>query len=390
MRRRTAAWVSGVAVASVLVVGGVAVAATGALAPQTAGPATVPSTPQPGEEPEQRTASDAATDFLGEWVDDGRVVRRDQGGDTVSEGQAYGLLIALAADDEAAFDDIWQWTAQNLQRPDGLLAWRWADGSVVDDEPASDADLDAARALALAADRWQRDDFGAEADRLSAVILDRMTAPVPTGLILLPGIWAAKEPAVYNPSYASPAAFAVLSERTGDPRWAALQAGSQATTAALLDAAPLPPDWARVGADGSVQVAGGPSDADAVVRYSYDAARLPIRYAESCDPADAALAARLVDPLQRDPEIVAVLDLGGAAETEDRHPLALAARAGAFAGAGDAAAAGRDLASADALAQEQPTYYGAAWAALAVNLLTRDDLGGCAVLPTATPPEEES
>lgn len=383
MRRRTAAWVSVAVAASLLVVGGIAVTATGALAPRETGPAAVPSTPQAGDaEPERRTAAESAAVFLDEWVDEGRVVRRDQGGDTVSEGQAYGLLVALAADDEGAFDEIWTWTAENLQRPDALLAWRWEEGRIVDDEPASDADLDAARALALAADKWQREDLGAEADRLATVLIEQMTAPVPSGLILLPGLWAAGEPAVYNPSYASPAAFAVLGQRTGDPRWGALAEGSRATTSALLDTAPLPSDWARVASDGTVSVSGGPSDTDTVVRYSYDAARLPVRYAESCDPADVALAARLAPTLLRGDDGHAVLDLGGSPENEERHPLALAARAGAVAGTGDIEGADRDLIAADLLSQEQPTYYGTAWTALASNLLTRNDLGGCAILPS--------
>ncbi|WP_295787969.1 glycosyl hydrolase family 8, partial [uncultured Microbacterium sp.] len=48
--------------------------------------------------------------FLDTYVDAGRVVRTDQGGDTVSEGQAYGLLLAVAADDPSRFDSIWEWT----------------------------------------------------------------------------------------------------------------------------------------------------------------------------------------------------------------------------------------------------------------------------------------
>ena len=41
---------------------------------------------------------------------DGRVVRLDQGRDTVSEGQAYGLLLAQAAGDQQAFCRMWTWT----------------------------------------------------------------------------------------------------------------------------------------------------------------------------------------------------------------------------------------------------------------------------------------
>ena len=46
---------------------------------------------------------------------------------------------------------MWDWTRDAPAARDGLLAWRWADGRVVDHEPATDADLDAARALVLAA-----------------------------------------------------------------------------------------------------------------------------------------------------------------------------------------------------------------------------------------------
>ena len=77
-------------------------------------------------------------------------MRPDQGGDTVSEGQAYGMLIAAGVGDEDRFRQVWAWTDEHLQRRDRLLAWRWADGAVVDSTPAADADLVAAGALALA------------------------------------------------------------------------------------------------------------------------------------------------------------------------------------------------------------------------------------------------
>src|SRR5215469_15182241 len=58
--------------------------------------------------------------FLSTYVQpDGRVTRPDQGGDTVSEGQAYGLLLAEAAGDNGAFGRIWRWTHDHLQLPNG-------------------------------------------------------------------------------------------------------------------------------------------------------------------------------------------------------------------------------------------------------------------------------
>lgn len=361
----------------------------GSAAPSSSGPDEPAPAPAPSASaPATRTAPEAADAFLADWVDDGRVVRRDQGGDTVSEGQAYGLLLALVADDPAAFGEIWDWTEANLVRPDGLLAWQWADGAVVDDEPASDADLDAARALVLAGAAWDEPAYTDAGTALATDVADRMTVTTVLGRVLAPGVWAtAADPYGYNPSYASPAAYAVLGEATGDPRWAELAAGSAATTAALLDVSALPPDWAQVHGDGTVEAMPGAAGTGLSVRYGYDAARLPVRYAESCAPADTALAARLAAPLGTDDALAAELDLGGTAldGTEDRHPMAYVARAAARAADGDTPGATDDLDRADRVAQEVPTYYGAAWAALGRALLESDALGGCAPLGDAEP-----
>jgi hypothetical protein len=340
--------------------------------------------------PVNRSADELSEAFLAEWVDDdGRVVRRDQGDDTVSEGQAYGLLLAAAVGDEERFDAIWQWTQDELVRPDGLLAWQWSEGAVVDDEPASDADLDAARAFVVAGERFDRPELTEQGDALGAVILDELTVETALGRILLPGLWAAQaEPYAYNSSYASPAAFDILGESSGDPRWAELAEGSRAVTTAVLASTDLPPNWSQVRADGTVDAMAGPSAAATVdassptggVEYGYDAARLPIRYAESCDPADTALAAQLLPALDREPTVAAQLDLGGTAVTGDEHPLGYAARAASFAANGDVGAAYGDLETADGVDLETGTYYGAAWSALTAQLLTSESLGGCAPL----------
>lgn len=84
-----------------------------------------PTEPQsrPGVLPQGRP-SPAVTAFFSSYVDaSGRVVRKDQGGDTVSEGQGYALLLAAAVGDRARFSSVWTWTKAHLQRQDGLLAW---------------------------------------------------------------------------------------------------------------------------------------------------------------------------------------------------------------------------------------------------------------------------
>ena len=53
----------------------------------------------------------------------GRVVDNANGDISHSEGQGYAMLLAVAADDRSAFDEIWGWTrAQLMLREDGLAA----------------------------------------------------------------------------------------------------------------------------------------------------------------------------------------------------------------------------------------------------------------------------
>jgi len=55
--------------------------------------------------------STAAHRFLDTYVSsDGRVQRKDEGNDIVSEGQAYGMLIAEIARRDDLAQSIWSWT----------------------------------------------------------------------------------------------------------------------------------------------------------------------------------------------------------------------------------------------------------------------------------------
>ena len=143
--------------------------------------------------------------------------RADQGGDTVGEGQAYGMLIAAAIGDEERFDSIWGWTKDNIQRPDGLLSFLWRDGKVADPQAASDADVDAARALLVASCRFKTPGYCATRRSTSA----RRSWPTrrPTSRARRcswPARGPARPPITLNPSYFSPATFAALGD--GDRR----------------------------------------------------------------------------------------------------------------------------------------------------------------------------
>lgn len=318
----------------------------------------------------------SARHFLDAYVEpDGRVSRPDQGDDTVSEGQAYALLLAVAADDEARFDLVWDWTTSELARGDGLLAWHWADGAVVDEAPAADADLDAARALLLAGDRWQRSDLLAAGRALGEALAEHEVVSSPTGPVLLAGPWAVGPPTVVNPSYGSPRAYDVLLAAGVSGPWDELAVGDRARLEGVgVPAGRLPPDWAHLDDAGHLEPVGPPWAPDDSPSWSFDAARVPIRLAESCDPADRALAAALAATLGEGASTRMALDGG---EQAAAHPLGLVARAAVADAAGDDARAGRLLAAAVELEEAQPSYFGAAWVALGRVMLTTDLLNPC-------------
>jgi endoglucanase len=306
-----------------------------------------------------------ADGFLDRYVEaDGRVVRHDQGGDTVSEGQAYAMLIAVAEGDEERFARVWSWTREHLRRRDGLLAWRWADGRVADPQPAADADLDAARALLLAAGLFEEPRYAVEGRALGRAIAEHETAPGVGTTVLVAGPWA-RERAVVNPSYFSPRAFAMLGLDE-------LAASSRRLTDRLTESG-LPPDWADVEPWGVVPV-GPPVGGEP--GYAYDAVRVPIRLAESCDAADRALAARLWPRLREQPG-AARRALDGTPLTGEESAAALAGAAASAFAAGDEAASRSLLDRAAALDEERPSYYGSAVVTLTRAMLETDALGRC-------------
>jgi endoglucanase len=326
-------------------------------------------------------ASDAAYAFLDTYTrDGGRIARLDEGGDTVGEGQAYALLAAAALGDGERFERIWAWTRANVQRPDGLLVFRWADGAVVDPQPASDADLDLAHALLVAACRFDRPDLREEAERVGRAVLESQTATAAGRRVLLAGPWAARDDGlVVNPSYLDPLTLTALQDVTGDARYGEVADAGRAHVGALSD--PLPPDWAVVDPDtGDARPVAGPDDREGTPRFSFDAPRTLVRMAVDPSAEGRAVAARAWPAFARTaPEDLRVEHaLDGEPAGDSRSPVTLVAAAGAAQAAGDRDASARLLAGADRLAREHPTYYGAAWVALGRLMLTTPRLRPCA------------
>jgi endoglucanase len=328
-----------------------------------------------------RPSQPAAASFLASYVQpDGRVARTDQGGDTVSEGQAYGMLLAEAAGDSAAFGRIWGWTREHLQLPDGLFAFHAdAAGRVISAEPASDADVLIAWALLRYAGP-QAAAWHADGRRVADAVLAREVTAGPGGTpVLAAGPWATGRPASLDPSYWSLQAFAGIGRATGNPEWTRLVASAVAMTRELTsDGRTLPPDWAELTAGGVLAGEPAPNGSQPQTQYGLDAQRVTVWFASSCDPAASALAARWW-PLLRSGDHAQALALRPDGSVLDATPavLPLVATAAAADVAGHAGMATRLLSRAAAQQRDHPTYYGGAWDALGAALLTSGALGGC-------------
>jgi endoglucanase len=245
---------------------------------------------------------------------------------------------------------------------------------VVDPEAASDADLDASRALLVAACRFHRPALRVQALKLGQAILrDEVgTASFRGEPVLTAGPWAIVPTVTLDPSYFSPASFLALRAATNDPRWGALAASSRAITSDLMPTSSrLPPDWARLEGDTPVPI-GSPSDPASPARFGFDAVRTLVRMAEDPDAAGRRIAARAWPVFEnQDPTKLPVEHtLHGRPIGHILHPVVLVAAAAAAGAAGHPAARAGLLDEAEALDRHDPTYYGAAWVALGRIMLT--------------------
>jgi endoglucanase len=321
-----------------------------------------------------------ATMFLGTYVKpDGRVNRPDQGGDTVSEGQAYGLLLAETTGRDRLFHQIWRWTQVHLQLGNGLFAYHAnAAGRILSPEPASDADLLMAWALLRYRGPGAVAMHGDGRRVADAVLRDEVTEGAGGMPVLTAGPWATGRPATLDPSYWSLPAFTGLARLTGNGEWQRLADSAMLLTQQLTGGGRLlPPDWAELAA-GGVHPEAAPDGSAPQPQYGLDAQRAVVWFAASCDPKARALAGRWWPLLRARAHYQSLaLQLNGADLTPTPAVLPFVAAAAAAHAAGDTAASLRLLRLADRQQRHDPGYYGSAWSALGLVLIRSHVLSGC-------------
>lgn len=211
----------------------------------------------------------------------GRVVDSANGLISHSEGQGYGMLLAVAANDRETFERIWGWTRANLMvRDDQLIAWRWTPGqrpAVADMNNATDGDILVAWALAEAAEFWGDAAFRASGRRIAVEVGRKLILfKTSQGALMLPGVMgfsAADRPdgPVVNLSYYVFPAFARLGLVAPELDWAGLtQTGLDLIKAARFGPSELPSDWISA-RDGALRPA-----QEFPPQFSYNAIRIPL------------------------------------------------------------------------------------------------------------------
>jgi endo-1,4-beta-D-glucanase Y len=208
--------------------------------------------------------------------DNSAVVVKD-GGQVVSEGIAYGMLISVNMDDQALFDKLWKFYTDHLDE-NGLMNWSMG----VCDAPgnnmahaAADAELDALMALLQANAAWGGT-YVSDAQTLAGNILLHEVEECDGRTILKPGdVWGGCSDMTgqerINPSYFAPGYYRAFAKAFPDQAatWTALLEGSYELIPPIQTRlGGLFPDWS--GVDGSDWYDAG---------YGYDACRTPWRLA---------------------------------------------------------------------------------------------------------------
>lgn len=198
----------------------------------------------------------------------------------VSEGIGYGMLAAANLNQSDDFARLWAFYKARLNG-NGVMGWKYpvsCTGGAQDSNAASDADIDAAMALIVAAKTFNNSNYLNDAKTLIASVKRSETLTNCSGgryaLKASDGGWANCDE--LNPSYFAPGYYRVFGTVTNDATfWNKMATDALALLAQWQNKTGngTVPDWGR--SDGSL---GSPSHSSGNT-YGYDACRVPWRVA---------------------------------------------------------------------------------------------------------------
>ncbi|WP_055448410.1 glycosyl hydrolase family 8 [Lacinutrix mariniflava] len=200
---------------------------------------------------------------------------------TVSEGIAYGMLLSAYANDKELFDGLWLFY-QDFLNANGVMNWK-IEGctTVIGNNGATDAELDAAYALIVADKKWQSTGtINYENDALSLINIIKAHEIENGTFVLKPGdAWGGSN--ATNPSYLAPGYFRAFGVYSNDTAfWNAVANKSYTILNANLSennaSYNLVSDWSKADGTYSSETSWAYDQGHS---YYYDAARTPWRMA---------------------------------------------------------------------------------------------------------------
>jgi endo-1,4-beta-D-glucanase Y len=198
------------------------------------------------------------------FVRSNTVIAPEQSNVVTSESMGYGMLIAAAMGDKAAFDKFWGYVQGKLSG--GLMTWKEGQSG-----SASDGDLDIAYALLVANLQWPSGGYKSPADAMAGNIASKdIVSNVVRG-------GSSFQNSNFNASYFIPVAMRKLAGLSG----AIATNYGFVNTNISAGAARVPTDWGnpsngQPSGPGSAQVTSDITDGDSGA-MGYDAARVPWR-----------------------------------------------------------------------------------------------------------------
>jgi endo-1,4-beta-D-glucanase Y len=195
-----------------------------------------------------------------------KVIRPENGNDTVSEGIAYGMMIAVQFDDKALFDGLYTYWKAKQFNSTGLMSWCIGNGGSQcgpSTGTATDADEDAAFAMLQASKQWTGGSYASEATKLISAV---MATDMSGSYIKAGSNYSGSDKT--NPSYFAPAFYRLFG-------WTALADNSYTLLNASLMGRSngLVPAWCTGPSCSAPTSNGGTND----MIYQYDSHRVPWR-----------------------------------------------------------------------------------------------------------------
>ncbi len=188
---------------------------------------------------------------------------------SVSEGIAYGMLIAAYMGDKKLFDDLWGYWKAHSPSGSTLMDWKiGAGGQPEGTGSASDADEDAAFALIVASKQWG-DTYLTDTAGAKKMLADIWSKDISSNQVN----GGSSYPSARNPSYLAPAYYRIFADYdTHDWNAVATTSYSMLKAISAKITGNLVPAWCTTGcADATKE---GHPDGD---QYQYDAHRMPWR-----------------------------------------------------------------------------------------------------------------